>query len=58
MEHWWNNTDGGNQSTYRKTCPIATLSISYPTTLGLVGLALNLDSRRDLMGPLERDKAP
>jgi hypothetical protein len=55
VEHWWNNTDGGNQSTYRKTCPIATLSISNPTS---VGMALNLDPCRDLMGPLERDKAP
>jgi len=55
MGHWWNNTDGENQSTHRKTCPIATLSISNPTS---VGLTLNLDSSRDLMGPLERDKAP
>jgi len=55
MEHWWNNTDGGNRSTYRKTCPIATLSISNPTSVGLV---LNLDSSRDLKGSLERDKAP
>jgi len=55
MEHWWNNTNGGNQSTHRKTCPIATLSISNPTSVGLV---LNLDSSRELMGPLERVKAP
>jgi hypothetical protein len=39
IEHWWNDTDGENQITWRKTCPIVTLSTRNPTC---GGLGLNL----------------
>jgi hypothetical protein len=31
MEHWWNDTDRGNQSNGRKACPIATSSTTNLT---------------------------
>ena len=33
-ERWWNDADGKNRSTLRKTCPIATWS-TYSTRVGL-----------------------
>jgi hypothetical protein len=29
-EHWWNDTDGENQCTWRKICPIVTCPQEIP----------------------------
>ena len=35
MEQWWNDTNRGNGSTWRKRCSHLTLSTTYPTGSGL-----------------------
>ena len=36
MEHWWNDTDAENQSTWGKLCPSATLSTTNLVCIHLV----------------------
>jgi hypothetical protein len=45
MEHWWNDTDRGNWSTWNKTCPSATLPTTNPT-YNCLGLNLGLHGHR------------
>jgi hypothetical protein len=35
MEHWWNDTDRGNSSTGRETCPMAIFSTINLTKIDL-----------------------
>ena len=45
MQHWWNDNDGGNQSSGRTTCPSATSSTTNLICTAL-GLNPNLDGKR------------
>jgi hypothetical protein len=35
MEQWWNDTDRGNQISWRETYPMATVPTKIPTRTGL-----------------------
>jgi hypothetical protein len=56
MKHSWSGTEMGNQSTRRKNCPIAALSITYPTCTDLE-LKLSLRDKRPATNRLSHDIA-
>ena len=41
-EHWWDNSDMGNRSTQRKTCPSATLTLLVFKLMDNVKLFINI----------------